>query len=76
MGTYVVKRPGREGDYHSPPTNVEAMNDRHCASTPTYVCIAWCLAKHQEDFTVIDNILTVYDLKNVFASLSECRKNP
>jgi hypothetical protein len=46
-----VKRPGREAD-HSPPSSAEVKNTWSYTSTPTYVFMAWCLAKHRDNFTL------------------------
>jgi hypothetical protein len=45
-----VKRPRREAD-HSPPSSAEVKNAWSYTSTPQYVFMAWCLAKHRDNFT-------------------------
>jgi hypothetical protein len=44
---FAVKRLWREAD-HSPPSCAEVMNTWRYISTLPYICIAWCLVKHQE----------------------------
>jgi hypothetical protein len=41
----VVNRPEREAD-HSPPSSAEVKNALRYTSTPPYVFLAECLAKH------------------------------
>jgi hypothetical protein len=45
-----VKRPGCEAD-HSPSSSAEVKNAWSYTSTPRYVFMAWCLAKHRDNFT-------------------------
>jgi hypothetical protein len=45
-----VKEPGRETD-HSSPSSAEIKNVWSYTSTPQFVFMAWCLVKHQDNFT-------------------------
>jgi len=53
-----VKRPECEAD-HSSPSSAEVENMWSYTSTPPYVCMAWCLVKQREDFTLRDVSLLV-----------------
>jgi hypothetical protein len=44
------KAAGCEAD-HLPPSSAEVKNAWNYASTPQYVFILWCLAKHKYNFT-------------------------
>jgi hypothetical protein len=61
-----VQRPGREAD-HSPPSNAEVKNAWSYTSTPQYVFMAWCLAKHRDIFTLV--VVAIFSLQ-VFNGLS------
>jgi hypothetical protein len=45
--TSEVKRPGREAD-QSPPSSADVKNTWSCASTTSYIFMAWYLAKNRE----------------------------
>jgi hypothetical protein len=45
-----VYRPGREAD-HSPPSSAEVNECVDLYLHPQYVCMAWCLVKHRDNFT-------------------------
>jgi hypothetical protein len=45
------KAAGREAD-HSPPSRAEVKNAWSYTSTPQNVFMAWCLAKHRDNFTL------------------------
>jgi hypothetical protein len=49
-----VKRPGHETD-HSPRSSAEVKNAWRYTSTPQYAFMAWCLAKHRDNFTFISD---------------------
>jgi hypothetical protein len=44
-----VKLPGREAD-HSPPSSTKVKNVWRRTSTLQYIFMAWCLAKHRDNF--------------------------
>jgi hypothetical protein len=50
--TLGVKRPKREAN-HSPPSRAEIKNGWSYTSTPPYVCIAWCLIKHEGQLYIL-----------------------
>jgi hypothetical protein len=60
MGTRVIssgeKRPRHEAD-HSPPSSAEVKNAWSCTSTPTFVCMAWCLVKYQRFYHITKSFL-------------------
>jgi hypothetical protein len=67
-----VKRPGREAD-HSPLSSAEVKNAWSCTSTPQYVFMAWCLAKHTKTlplpFTVWGTRLSLYHTAHLVTEL-------
>jgi hypothetical protein len=50
-----VKLLGSETD-HSPPSSAEVTNVWSYTSTPQYVLMVWCLAKHREIFTLLTSL--------------------
>jgi hypothetical protein len=46
-----VKRPGREAD-HSSPSSAEVRMRGAISPLSQYVSMAWCLAKHRDNFTL------------------------
>jgi hypothetical protein len=51
-----VKRSGREAD-HPPPSSAKAKNAWSSASTPLYVFMVWCLVRHGDNFTFINETM-------------------
>jgi hypothetical protein len=60
--TLGVKRPKREAD-HSPLSNVKVKSAWSHTSTPQYIFLAWCLAKHRDSFTftLLPNIFLILE---------------
>jgi hypothetical protein len=46
--------PGSEAD-HSPPSSAEVKNEWNYTSTPQYVFMVWCLVKHRDNFTFMQD---------------------
>jgi hypothetical protein len=54
-----VKRLGREAD-HSPSFSAEVKIVWSCTTAPYYIFMAWCLAKHRDNFTFYHFVAEYY----------------